>query len=574
MKIKRIFLTKILFSVFLLIFLAWPAAARDNVSDWYIKDYQARIVVNSDSSLNVYEWITADCGTAINKHGIFRQLPLAYHIDGKKVNTKISDLVVSNFDNRPYKFERSVRGDDLIVKIGDPNITVQGENYYYISYRVTNAIRWDQNNTPELYWNILGPSWDLEIDNFKAQIIFPEGYNYQTEEVIYYDGQVGEKNIGLFSAQWIDDRTWQLNSKSIIQPGQGLTISSTLTPNLVVKNNDNFSSIISDMLIVIIVNILIIITAFIALFWLWKKYGQDPKGSKTVVAEFEAPNNLGPLAISGVILSGGVSMRAVTATIIRFAVAGYLKIEASQSKMKLAPTHYSFIRTTKVPGDDLTLAEKYFLDKLFSGQVEVSLSSLNNKLAPYVKKTKNLVLQELDDKKIVYKKSYTASVIMMVIGANIVFVFFHLFTFFFSVPIVGILLVIFGFLMPKRSAEGAELYRRILGFKLYLTTAEKYRSQFYEKENMLEVLLPYAILFGLTKKWLRSMQHIYGSDYSNNYQPSFISGSAAVVGLDNLMSSMNSFSSSISSKSYSSASGRGGGGFSGGGGGGGGGGGW
>ena len=51
--------------------------------------------------------------------------------------------------------------------------------------------------------------------------------------------------------------------------------------------------------------------------------------------------------------------------------------------------------------------------------------------------------------------------------------------------------------------KGAELLWRIKGFKLYMETAEKYRQQFYEKENIFEKLLPYAMVFGMTEIWVK-----------------------------------------------------------------------
>jgi hypothetical protein len=63
--------------------------------------------------------------------------------------------------------------------------------------------------------------------------------------------------------------------------------------------------------------------------------------------------------------------------------------------------------------------------------------------------------------------------------------------------------------MPKRNKKGAETYWQILGFKEYINKAEKHRAQFYEKENIFEKYLPYAIIFDLTKKWAKAFERIY-----------------------------------------------------------------
>ena len=58
-KIFSIFVFAFVFS-----FCAEIVFARENVTDWYIKNFETEIVVNKDSTLDITEWITADCGNA------------------------------------------------------------------------------------------------------------------------------------------------------------------------------------------------------------------------------------------------------------------------------------------------------------------------------------------------------------------------------------------------------------------------------------------------------------------------------------------------------------------------------
>jgi len=131
--------------------------------------------------------------------------------------------------------------------------------------------------------------------------------------------------------------------------------------------------------------------------------------------------------------------------------------------------------------------------------------------------------------------------------------------------------------MSRKTEAGLKLFRRIQGFKLYMETAEKYRQQFNEKENIFEKFLPYAIMFGMTKQWINKMKDIYGEKYFANYHPVWFYGYAfANFDVNSLNSAISDMSSNMAStiSSNPSSSGAGGGGFSGGGGGGGGGGGW
>ncbi|MEI8097101.1 MAG: hypothetical protein WCG73_03280, partial [Candidatus Moraniibacteriota bacterium] len=137
-----------------------------------------------------------------------------------------------------------------------------------------------------------------------------------------------------------------------------------------------------------------------------------------------------------------------------------------------------------------------------------------------------------------------------------------------------IIFIFFGVIMPKRTEKGTEVNWKIKGLKLYMNTAEKQRQQFYEKENIFEVLLPCAIAFGMTKKWVKKMKDMYGEAYFSQYHPAwFVAGSVGNFDVDSFTSHMESLSSSIASNTGSS-SGSSGSGSSGGGSGGGGGGGW
>ena len=131
-----------------------------------------------------------------------------------------------------------------------------------------------------------------------------------------------------------------------------------------------------------------------------------------------------------------------------------------------------------------------------------------------------------------------------------------------------------GRFMPQRSAAGRDLMQHTLGFRLYMTTAEKYRQQFAAKAQIFTQLLPYAIVFGCVSLWAKAFEGIDTSGTSSWY-----AGNApfqAALLASNLESLNANISSAISytPPSAGSSSGFGGGGGSGGGGGGGGGGSW
>lgn len=130
---------------------------------------------------------------------------------------------------------------------------------------------------------------------------------------------------------------------------------------------------------------------------------------------------------------------------------------------------------------------------------------------------------------------------------------------------------LFGLLMPKKTVAGIQLTRRAFGFKLFLHTAERYRSKWQEEQNLFERFLPYAIVFGDTKTWAKHFSHL--TLHEPSWYTSNVGFTSASLFTSDVLTSTHAFSS-VMRTTTSSGTGSGGGGFSGGGAGGGGGGSW
>ena len=122
-----------------------------------------------------------------------------------------------------------------------------------------------------------------------------------------------------------------------------------------------------------------------------------------------------------------------------------------------------------------------------------------------------------------------------------------------------------------------QMMGRLLGFKEFIKTAEQSRLEALQAEDphYFYKVLPYAMVFGLTKKWTKLFEKI------NVQQPNWYESSNALTGhaltshmTSSLLSTTSSVIKTVSHDSSSSGGSSGGGGFSGGGGGGGGGGSW
>lgn len=564
---------------------------RGIVYDWYIKDLQTEIILKEDSSLNITENIVADCGNALDKHGIFRVLPTYYVPEnGKKVSLFVDLESITDFDGNPYEYSviKDRQNGTLTWKIGSADKTVSGVNNYRIKYQVRNSVRFDNPSFDEFYWNVHGQFWDLEVDHFLANIVFPEKINEKTVlEINKYDGNFGAKDLGISTYKWISPNTIQVESKTMLATGQGVTLSVTFPKGIITPPVLSFWEKYGGMIMGIIL-VLIPILVFLICFRLWWKHGRDPRLRRSIMPEFSEPGGLTPMEMGAFLRNGDVQASFISAEIVSLAVKGIIKIEEIPKKgvFGSADTKLTII-ADEAKRSKLNAEDSLLLNSLF-GQIkdgeELLISSLKNSFYKKLPAIKSAVKDKQIGAGLFSKKGFALRDGMIAIGAVAGMGAFWLFSV--SSMLGGVILlsalfvVIFGVFMPKRTPEGAELLWKVRGFEMYMKKAEKYRQEFNEKENIFERFLPYAMVFGIVGLWTKKMKEIYGEEYFNNYHPIWYVGALnmndGVFDAEGFASQLSAISSSMSStmSSSPSSSGSGGGGFSGGGGGGGGGGGW
>jgi len=570
---KKIFLT--IFATMLFLF-PKVSLARVGVTDWYIKDFDSQIIANKDSSLDITETITADCGNAVGKHGIFRILPTQLNIAGEKIQTPVALLSITNEKGEAYQYQTVKNSADGTVtwKIGDANKTVQGVNVYVIHYRVKNAIHFGNQNFDELYWNLNGNFWDLQIDKFHAAIKFPEQIKGKDSDVDFYTGHIGSKEKNLATFKWSAPNVLEFNSTGTLLERQGITASVVFPRNIFTQYVPSFWELYGEYFFC-----LIPIVFFLIIFTVWKKYGKDPIVNKTVIAEYEIPENLSPVEAGMLIKSGGFDNTLITAEMIWLASRGLVTIKEVENKILFfSSKDYELTKNSKPEIESsLNDAQKKILENIFEAGNVIMLSSLKDSFYKKLSAISESGKKLLESKKLIFANGVKIGIFFKVLAAFLAFsafavlessIFLGL-----SVLVCAIILVVFGFLMPKRTVMGAELNWKISGFKLFMETVDKDRAAFYEKENIFEKCLPYAILFGMTKLWIKKMQEIYGAEYFANHIPLWYVGNLSTFNADSFASAMDNLSADIAT-STSAPSGSGGSGSSGGGGGGGGGGGW
>ena len=531
-----------------------------------IEDFEVSITINKDSSILVQESILYDFGENF-KHGIYRNIPLK--------EMKIEVLKVTDELNNSYPFKIEKENNYLKIKIGDPDKVISGEHTYNIFYSVWGAVGYFKEHD-ELYWNVTGNEWELPIENSIAKITLPKTPSMGDLKFDCFTGQFYSREKDCTSGLTEKGEIYFQSTKSFY-PREGLTIVLGW-PKGIITGPSFLQKILwwtKDFW-----PIFIPIFVFIFLFKEWWQKGKDPRVKKTIIAQYEPPDNLRPAEVH-LIIKQAIQPKDISATLIDLAVRGYLKIkEVKKGIFKRKDYELIKLRDFRNFSEDLRGFERELLKSIFGLEEKIRVSDLKNKfytLLPFIIKKVYSGISHFkyfvsDPQKITKKWLAIGTTIIFFSVLPFMFISSLGFIFFVSLLSSGILFLIFSPFMPKRTKKGTEAYWHSLGFKEYINTAEKYRVQFQEKENIFEKYLSYAIIFGLAEKWAKAFEGIYTTPpswYEGDFGPRF----AAYTFVSSLNRSLSHVNSAFVSRPGGGGSGFGGGGFSGGGGGGGGGGG-
>lgn len=547
--------------------LVWPGLVVARTPPFFaIESFRAAIVVNQDASIHITETISTKIQA---RHGIFRNIPDRYRLDnGDEASIPITIQSVRR-NEQPEPYQISHQGDQLVVKIGDPDKYVNGAQTYQLVYTAEAAVNFFEDHD-ELYWNVTGTDWETRLATVQATVTLPAAVPAQDLQLACYTGPLGSRAT---------ECTATADQETVFSAKDFLTIV-VGWPKGVVTKPDNYDQLRQPSgrspssawyNIILWANIFVPVAVAFSLWQYWRRHGRDPKDSRTIIAQYDPPPGLTPGEM-GVLFDEQANQRDIVATIIGLAVRGYLEITEVEKTKMLGLGKSKDYRLTRKTQDyrDLRGHERDLMTGLFTTDV-VHLSTLKGEFADDVKLIQHDLYQQVADDGYFHRHPDKARKKFLAIGGVCLAIGVFLFVFLFGLVAIGGLLMIFARFMPKRTTKGVEALWQARGFKLFLEKAEKYRLQWQEREHIFEKFLPYAMAFGVADKWSKAFAGL------NQPPPAWYHGPGTFNSLA-LWSALSTFST-VSARSFSppaasGGSGFGGGGFSGGGGGGGGGGSW
>ena len=574
--------------------------------DWVITAFHSDITIAPNSVLLITEDIRVDFGS-LSKHGIFRTIPLRYRFNDKQDRYYLLEVRSVTDGASPLPHDDSVSSDNEVIKIGDPNRLVSGLQRYVITYTVAGAMN-SFSDHDELFWNVDGALWPVTKTAVSATVHPPAG---SLQKVTCYEGPPGS-TAGCNAVN--NGTTAEFSSSRPLGPGEEMSVATALKPGavnvpppLLEPRQRQFPQDAFDITPLTLGLFVLLTLAGLGLVaWNWWTHGRDrayltqhylastpstttaasaePERTQplfapdTLVVEFGAPQNMRPGQL-GLILDESADTKDVTATIVDLAVRGYLTIAEG-------PGNADWTLTKKDGPDRAALLpyERTLYYGLFTGRDAVKLSDLKGTFASSLKKAESEIYADAISRRLFTSSPNQARAAWGCLGFALVLVGFAATVglgLAFGWGLVGLSVIIAGIalaatfpFMPQRTAAGRNLLQHTLGFRLYMTTAEKYRQQFAEKAQIFTQLLPYAIVFGCVTQWAKAFEGIDMAAANSGWYAGNAPFQAAL-----LASSLESMNANISSAityvppSSGSSSGFSGG-FSGGGGGGGGGGSW
>ena len=570
-----------------------------------IRDYRVEMRVEEDGDLDVREVIAYDFGEN-ERHGILRSIPVRLRYDDRYDRVypvEIVSVEASGGASARYRVEEG--GGTMTLRIGDPDRTITGAHTYTVAYRVEAALNAFPDHD-ELYWNAVGAEWDVPVERAEVTVVAPAAI----EEVACFAGPEGSS---LPCASATAEGATARFSADGLNPFEALTVVAALPTGAVPTPRPRLEerwsaarafSLRRDSVGAAAGLMALVVAAVVALAWRSGRdrryagshvdtvFGSEGDAEEAVPllerpvtpVEFAPPDGVRPGQV-GTLVDEQAHPLDVVATVVDLAVRGYLRIEETQKKGWFNKADWTLVDLGRERGDLLPY-ERRLIDAVFENAVggSVRLSELRNRFAARLKEVQDALYDD-----VVSRKWFPArpnqvrtwwrviGVVVTIAGGGLVGLVARYTTFgIVPVPLMagGLLLVASARRMPRRTARGTAVLRRVQGFRRFIEDSEKDRARFAERQNLFSEYLPYAVVFGCTEKWARAFAGLDGE----LPEVGWYSGTGG-FSVGSFSSSMDDFTVSTagtiaSTPGGSGGSGFGGGGSSGGGGGGGGGGSW
>lgn len=198
-----------------------------------ILSFKAYYTVTEDGAVSVTEKIRVRTQGQKILHGIYRILPTVYDREEGKVSVQIT-ITGMRKDNAEEFFTEEISDGKVKFRLGNESIYLAPGDYQYeISYIVLYPIRYNYNdNSDALYWNVTGHEWRFPMDTVEAYISLPPTTTVASNQLSAYSGRPGATACQcLFQNPSSNTASFRMTNKLL--PGEEFTIAAPFTRGVV-----------------------------------------------------------------------------------------------------------------------------------------------------------------------------------------------------------------------------------------------------------------------------------------------------------------------------------------------------
>ncbi|MHB8860003.1 MAG: DUF2207 domain-containing protein [Thermoleophilia bacterium] len=545
------------------------------LKSWDFERIEIDVTINPDSSFTVRESVL------INFNGSFSSLdhPISTRTadfsEGRTYGgVRVKNIKVFDAEGEPVEdFEVENTSDGPVVSLSFAAENEQKAWTYQYDYR--GAIIFGPE-ADRFYYNAIGSDRPVPVGQSRVTVHFPEGTDMDQVEQTFYPWPGAAP--GSIQSGMSGNAVWY--TTGVIPAGAPFTVDVQF-PRGVVSVPLLYSG--GFLTLMLILGGALLAATLGAMLWKWWSKGRDIGRPELDVVRYEPPRELKPAMVS-VLRNERATNSDISSTIVDLAIRGKLVIrEHVKDGLFKDSVEFGFDRTG-ADESDLATYEAGVMKALFASGDSVREPDLKNKfythLGGITKDMKQAVLDigMFDGDPAAVKRRYNliaflalAAGLFLAIYAVPRFDLGYVNVLGYSLVPCAIAVYIIGRYMPRRTAKGSEALSYVMGFKDYMSTAEKGELAWMTPENF-QANLPYAMSLDVTSKWAEKFEGIYVTP-PDWYRGAYAGGFSAVYlagSLENMQTRMNSTMASSPSKSGgsggfgggSSGGGFGGGGFS------------
>jgi hypothetical protein len=353
---------------------------------------------------------------------------------------------------------------------------------------VLNPLDFFEDNS-QFYWDLLGISWETDIQAFSFSLSFPSQVDLLQEHVRCFTG--ASESQGQEVQFHVNPRRVEGKTTRRFDPGEGLTVA-VFFPKDTFQPMSGWSHFL-EVHSLLIPPIFFLLAGFLARFFARNR-------RQTIMTEYFPPDGISP-AIAGGFVDHSVDNNDVLCLIPHLANKGYLRMEAQEGGF-FKKSNITFYKM-KDAGPELFAFEKQFFNALFSTGDLVELKDLRDKFYTHMSLVKSAVKEWIKeqgwyetDQKAMGCITGIIGLVALAWGAYAVFAKQNLDGF--ALIGAGILLFYFASKFNKRSPAGNKTFQKLEGFRMFVKKAERPVIERLMKEDPLyyDHTMPYALAFG------------------------------------------------------------------------------